>query len=104
MARRKKTIIPEPEYVNVTLDTGKTADVHPDTLAQIKRLTQPGDVWFAYRNEALDSAQAGHVVFLVCGPGRTFTDREKMPDRAPDGPHGAGWKYVRLGWFDPASV
>jgi len=42
----------------------------------------------------MDSASLGHLQFLCCGPGRTFTE---PPARMPDTQHAIGWRYVLVG-------
>ena len=69
------------------IDTLK-ASIHPDALQQMQA---HGGTWFAYRNEALDHSQCGHLKFLRCGPGCTH---ETPPQILPDGPDGAiNWPY-----------
>jgi hypothetical protein len=68
--------------------------VHEKTISVLR--ARPGD-WFAYRNEAMDSADGGNFIYLKCGPGCTF---EEPPTTGPDGPWGAGWKYVLYGQVD----
>lgn len=64
------------------------ADIDPEALQQME---ERGGTWFAYRNEAMDSANCGHLKFLKCGPGCTS---ETPPTRLPDGPDGAiNWPY-----------
>lgn len=51
--------------------------------------------WAAYENQALDSANAGHLQFLRFGAECTY---EEPPIRYPvDTAHGLGWRYGLLG-------
>jgi hypothetical protein len=60
-------------------------------------MRERGGRWAAYQNFALDSRGLGNVVFVQYGPGRTF---ETPPPAAPDGAHGAGWRYLHVGYVD----
>ena len=76
--------MPRPETDIATL----RADIDPEALQQME---ERGGSWFAYRNEAGDSSQCGHLKFLKCGPGCTY---ETPPTKLPDGPDGAiNWPY-----------
>jgi hypothetical protein len=57
-------------------------------------LKERGGTWAAYRNEAMDSAELGMMIFLEVGEGCTY---ETPPKQAPDGSWGMGWKYLYLG-------
>lgn len=50
-----------------------------------------------YQNQAMDSAKAGHLVFIIIGPERTL---EQAPSRAPDGSYGMGWRYLHVGFLN----
>lgn len=57
--------------------------------------SQPGDLWHAYQNHALDSSQLGDLVFVVTGPQRTI--KEDPPASMPSGgvvPTPWAWLYV----------
>lgn len=77
--------------------------VPDEPLAQMRAtsLKHPGlGEWYAYTNQALDSASLGETRYLRCGPGCTF---KLPPERHPDvpGPDGViGWKYVLEGVVD----
>jgi len=71
--------------------------VVPVDEQQLARMKERGGNWAAYRNEALDSATCGHVIFLKVGKDCTFT---RPPKQAPDGLYGTGWKYVFKGWVN----
>ncbi len=58
---------------------------------------KPDDRVAVYQNHALDSENAGHLVFIIVGEHRTF---EKAPARLPDGPYGAGWRYQHVGFLN----
>lgn len=59
-----------------------------------------GGAWAVYQNLAMDSAFCGHLQFLKVGPGCTY---QEPPKSYPDTRYGAGWKYLLVGWFDPAT-
>jgi hypothetical protein len=51
--------------------------------------------WAVYENQALDSANAGHMQFLKFGAECTY---ETPPTRYPvDTGHGMGWRYILAG-------
>jgi len=60
----------------------------------------PGARWACYQNQALDSANCGHLQFLAVGEGFTF---QQAPMQYPDSAAGPGWKYRFVGWVDLAS-
>lgn len=80
---------------------------YPDGLASDEALAalrlrhthhgEPGHRVAVYQNQALDSVQYGHLVFIIIGPGRTLTE---APSKAPDGPYGMGWRYLHVGYLD----
>jgi hypothetical protein len=62
--------------------------VDPEALAQMRLR---GGEWAAYRNEALDSRNCGHMQFLNVGPGCSyFSPPEQYP---ADTTAGMGWRY-----------
>lgn len=72
--------------------------VHPEALAQMRRLDREGSYWGAYENCALDSANAGHMQFLHIGEGCTYPT---APEQYPaDTVHGMGWRYRLVGVVD----
>jgi len=66
-------------------------------LTILRERLKPGQTWFAYQNHAMDSASLGHLQFLCCGPGCTFTE---PPGRMPDSHLGIGWRYLLVGKVD----
>jgi hypothetical protein len=61
-------------------------------------MRQRGGKWAAYQNAALDSANSGHMQYLMYGEGCTYG---KPPERYPaDTEHGMGWRYVLVGLID----
>ena len=72
-------------------------EIHEAVRAHIARY--PGD-YYCYENKALDSGNAGHCIFIKCGPGCSF---ETPPESAPDGNWGPGWKYRLVGKVNPAT-
>lgn len=56
--------------------------------------------WAAYQNQALDSMNHGHVIFLAFGAGCTYENDEALPAYAPDGTYGLGWKYLHVGYVN----
>lgn len=75
-------------------DDMQVVEVEEENLASMRKL---GGKWAAYQNVAMDSADLGRFIFLRIGPNNTF---QTPPDKAPDGPHGTGWKYAYKGWVD----
>ncbi len=73
----------------------------PDALAALCErrdiFGKPDDRVAVYQNHTLDSANTGHLVFLIVGSTRTF---KEAPDRAPDGSYGIGWKYLHVGFLN----
>jgi hypothetical protein len=67
------------------------------TLQLLRERLKPGQTWFAYQNHAMDSASLGHLQFLCCGHGCTFTE---PPARMPDSHLGIGWRYLLVGRVD----
>jgi hypothetical protein len=65
--------------------------IGPEALETMR--ARGGD-WFAFQNHAMDSASFGHLQFLQCGPGRTYTE---PPAKMPDTQHGTGWRYLLVG-------
>jgi hypothetical protein len=63
-------------------------------LTILRERLKPGQTWYAFQNHAMDSASLGHLQFLCCGPGCTFTE---PPARMPDTQHSIGWRYVLVG-------
>ncbi len=57
-------------------------------------MRERGGRWYAYSNEAVDSASLGDMLFLQCGPGCTHV---LPPVQLPDGKWGMGWKYRLAG-------
>ena len=68
-----------------------------ETLQLLRERLKPGQTWFAYQNHAMDSASLGHLQFLCCGPGCTFSE---PPARMPDSHLGIGWRYLLVGRID----
>ena len=58
---------------------------------------KPDDRVAIYQNQALDSNNAGHLVFIIVGSARTL---KEAPPKAPDGPYGMGWRYLHVGFLD----
>lgn len=79
-----------------------TRTVDPGALRQMKDSPLHFDStrWAVYENQALDSANVGHLQFLAIGPRNTF---QKPPDRLPDTQKGIGWRYWFIGWVDLTS-
>lgn len=71
--------------------------IDPEALETMRSAPRPGTVWAAYQNQAMDSAQHGHVSFLRCGEGCTFIT---PPVQYPDTALGPGWKYRHIGHVD----
>lgn len=71
--------------------------VKPDSEALYEMAVRGGS-WAAYENQALDSANMGHVQFLKVGDGCTF----KTPPKTypSDNANGMGWRYVYVGMVD----
>lgn len=67
------------------------------SLEKLKQLVSEGDEVAVYQNQAMDSSNLGHVIFLIVGPTRTH---KEPPKRAPDGAYGLGWKYALQGLLD----
>ena len=68
---------------------------HEDALQQMRT---KGGSWAAYQNQALDSANAGHLQFLAVGQDCTYLD---PPEQYPaDNVHGMGWRYRFIGYVD----
>ncbi len=67
------------------------AKIYPTVL---RTLRERGGDWFAYQNHAMDSANLGHLQFLCCGDGCTFTE---PPARMPESHLGIGWRYLLVG-------
>jgi hypothetical protein len=66
--------------------------VEPFTL---EKLIDKGGDWYAYQNQAMDSACYGLVNYLCCGEGRTHAT---PPAHLPDGAiYGTGWKWLLVG-------
>lgn len=66
----------------------------PEALATMR---ERGGRWFAYRNEDLWHPELGHLKFLQCGEGRTYTE---PPKRLPDMPDAINWRYWLIGRVD----
>lgn len=47
-----------------------------------------------YQNVDMSSIDLGRLTFLKFGEGCTFAE---PPEKAPDGPQGAGWRYYHVG-------
>lgn len=72
-----------------------TTSIHEESLEAMRAR---GGTWAAYRNEALDSATAGHLQFLRYGEGYAHST---PPQTFPfDTAAGTGWKYQLLGTVD----
>jgi len=69
----------------------------PVMLAILRERLKTGQTWFCYQNMALDSASLGHLKFLCCGTGCTFTE---PPARMPDTAQSINWRYVLVGHAD----
>ena len=63
-------------------------DIYPTALDQMRSI---GGSWYAYRNAAFDSSRFGHLKFLKCGEGCTFSE---PPKRLPDTPTEINWPYL----------
>ena len=81
---------PEPPIVSET-----SVEIEVPTLDALLRSGY--DTYGVYRNEALDSGNAGQVIFLAYGPGCTLTE---PPPHAPDGRYGMGWKFCLIGTIE----
>ncbi len=57
----------------------------------------PEDKVAVYQDQALDSAAAGSLVFIIIGPERTL---KEAPVKAPDGPYGMGWRFLHVGFLN----
>lgn len=71
-------------------------NVRPDPYS-IDNMLKQGGTWYAYQNQDIGSATAGHLRYLKCGPGCVY---EKPPERYPDTPGARGvigWRYVLVG-------
>jgi len=68
-----------------------------NTLQLLRERLKPDQTWFAYQNHAMDSSNLGHLQFLCCGPGCTFSE---PPARMPDSHLGIGWRYLLVGRVD----
>lgn len=68
--------------------------------AQLATMRERGGKWAAYQNHDMGHSELGLLVFLQYGEGRTHAT---PPERAPDGPHGLGWRYLHVGYVDLAS-
>lgn len=67
-------------------------DISEEALVQMRHAE--GN-WAVYQNQALDSANAGHLQFLKFGEECTY---EKPPTQYPvDTAHGMGWRYRLVG-------
>lgn len=72
--------------------------IHPDALAAMRARARAGTRWAVYQNQALDSANAGHLQFLHVGTGCTY---ETPPKQYPaDTEHGLGWRYLFAGYVN----
>lgn len=81
-----------------TYDEGLASDEAISALRNRHALHgHPDDRVAVYQNQALDSANAGHLVFIIIGPDRTL---KEAPKNAPDGPYGMGWRYLHVGFLD----
>lgn len=69
-------------------------EIDSETLQAMQERSRPGTTWVAYRNVALDSANAGHLQFLMVGDGCTHAE---APQQYHDTPHGPGWRYKPIG-------
>lgn len=69
----------------------------PAVLTILRERLKSGQAWFAYQNVAPDSANLGHLQFLCCGPGCTFTE---PPARMPDTAQSINWRYILVGRVD----
>jgi hypothetical protein len=64
----------------------------------LRQMRERGGKWAAYENKALDSANCGHVQFLMYGEGCTYG---KPPPHYPaDTEYGMGWRYLLAGLVD----
>jgi len=74
---------------------------HESPLIQMRiRHAQVHCQWAAYQNQALDSMNCGHVIFLAFGAGCTYENDEALPAYAPDGTYGLGWRYKHVGYVN----
>lgn len=70
----------------------------PEVLEIMKSRSREGTRWAAYQNQALDSANMGHMQFLHVGEGCTFNE---PPEQYPkDTEHGLGWRYRFVGYVN----
>ncbi len=66
-----------------------------ESVAQMRALDRQGARWACYQNMALDSRDAGRVIWLHVGEGCTVSEATPcMPDTPQYGP---GWKYQLQG-------
>lgn len=56
-----------------------------------------GGNWFAYQNKDLGHPGCGHIQYLKCGEGCTYSE---PPGRYPDTDYGIGWRYLLKGKVD----
>lgn len=68
------------------------------SLNWVRNSVRETDKVAAYQNHVMDSGDLGKLMFMLVGPGRTFPE---APEKCPDGPHGMGWKFQFVGYFDP---
>ena len=67
-------------------------EISEEALAQMRHAAGQ---WAAYQNQALDSANVGHMQFLKFGEECTY---ETPPKIYPvDTAHGMGWRYQLVG-------
>ncbi len=61
-------------------------------------MRERGGKWAAYQNHDMGHPDLGGLTFLQYGgPTSTYTT---PPNRATDGAHGLGWRYLHVGYVD----
>jgi len=69
--------------------------IEPEALTHMRKISRPGKFWAVYQNVAMDSANFGHLQFLLCGAYCTFAE---PPVTYPaDNAFGMGWRYRSVG-------
>lgn len=69
------------------MQTDATVEISADLRPVLEVWLKEGSVIGVYRNQDLGSASLGHTTFV------RLSLNEEPPARAPDGPHGTGWRY-----------
>lgn len=82
----------------VTKGDSQMKNIDPEVLMVMRARAREGTRWAAYENKAMDSANAGHLQFLMVGNGCTYSDG---PAKYPsDTVHGMGWRYLFVGYVN----